>query len=191
MMLATIRSCARRCARASGDASAVRMIHVTRASDAGAGDASTAATTTGGVRDEKGDRDAAFLADRKRWRAEVNSLRKQWREDFETRAQEKERARLEAQAHIQAQKAARLEVKAAERVERAGQASKTLEEMKRAKERKLRIIAGHRRQREHAMSLRRQAREVDLLKQSRTWIATPDELEVRIERALANPERLF
>ena len=93
-MLATIRSSARRCARAYGDASAVRMIHVTRASDAGAGDASTAATTTGGVRDEKGDRDAAFLADRKRWRAEVNSLRKQWREDFETRAQEKERARL-------------------------------------------------------------------------------------------------
>ena len=186
-MLATIRACAARCARARG-ADAARGIAVRGMSSQ---DASTASTATGGVSDTRGDRDAAFLADRKRWRADVNSLRKQWREDFDVRAAEKARAKEAMDAEIQAQKAARLEVKAKERAARAGQASRTLEEAKRAKERQLRIIAGHRRQREHAMSLRRQAREVDLLKQSRTWIATAEELEVRIERALAHPERLF
>ena len=69
--------------------------------------------------------------------------------------------------------------------------TRSLEDARRVKDRRMRVIAARRNQRAHVMSLRRQAREVDLLKESRNWIETPEELEERIERALATPERLF
>ena len=110
----------------------------------------------------------------------MNDLRKVWRREFEEK-------RAAAAERLEAERAEMARAKAA----RAGASARTMEELKRAKDRKLRIIAGRRWQREHALSLRKQAREVDLLKQSRDWIATPEELEARIEDALAHPERLY
>lgn len=138
-----------------------------------------------------GERDDAFLAERKSWRSRVNDLRKVWRREFEEkRAAAAERLEAE-RAEMARAKAERVAEKARAKAARAGASARTMEELKRAKDRKLRIIAGRRWQREHALSLRKQAREVDLLKQSRDWIATPEELEARIEDALAHPERLY
>jgi hypothetical protein len=138
-----------------------------------------------------GERDDAFLAERKSWRSRVNDLRKVWRREFEEK-QSAAAEKLEAErAEMARAKAERVAEKARAKAARAGASARTMEELKRAKDRKLRIIAGRRWQREHALSLRKQAREVDLLKQSRDWIATPEELEARIEDALAHPERLY
>ena len=131
------------------------------------------------------------LAARKRWKAEVNEMRKAWRREFDEKSAEKAKAEEVARAEVAEAKAERLAEKARARAARAGASARTLEELKREKDRKMRVIAGRRYQRAHAMSLRRQAREVDLLKQSRDWIDTPEALEASIERAMAHPERLF
>ena len=147
------------------------------------------ASTT--ARGDEGGRDDDWLAARKRWKAEVNEMRRAWRREFDAKREEKAKAEEVARAEAAEAKAERLAEKARARAARAGASARTLEELKREKDRKMRVIAGRRYQRAHAMSLRRQAREVDLLKQSRDWIDTPEALEASIERALAHPERLF
>ena len=147
------------------------------------------ASTT--AREDDVGRDDDWLAARKRWKAEVNEMRKAWRREFDEKSAEKAKAEEVARAEVAEAKAERLAEKARARAARAGASARTLEELKREKDRKMRVIAGRRYQRAHAMSLRRQAREVDLLKQSRDWIDTPEALEASIERAMAHPERLF
>ena len=147
------------------------------------------ASTT--ARGDEGGRDDDWLAARKRWKAEVNEMRRAWRREFDAKRAEKAKAEEVARAEAAEAKAERLAEKARARAARAGASARTLEELKREKDRKMRVIAGRRYQRAHAMSLRRQAREVDLLKQSRDWIDTPEALEASIERAMAHPERLF
>ena len=143
------------------------------------------------VRRGVGERDDEWLANRKRWASEVNDLRKVWKAEFDARQAERD-AQIEAERQsVASAKAERKAERALARSARAGASAASLEEAKRYKDRRLRIVAGRRWQREHAMSLRRQAREVDLLKQSRAWIDTEEALEERIQRALANPERLY
>ena len=143
------------------------------------------------ARDADAGRDAAWLERRKAWTREVNVARKAWRAEREARA--RERAELDAREReeVARARAERLAERARARAARAGASATTREEAEREREREMRVVAGRRRQRQHAMSLRRQAREIDLLKQSRGWIETAEELEARIEHALANPERLF
>ena len=157
----------------------------------GYGSGGDATAASGSATNESGERDDAFLAERKSWKSRVNELRKVWQREFaEKRAAAAEKLEAE-RAETARAKAERAAEKARAKAARAGASARTQEELKRAKDRKLRIIAGRRWQREHALSLRKQAREVDLLKQSRDWIATPEELEARIEHALAHPERLY
>ena len=157
----------------------------------GYGSGGDATAASGSATNESGERDDAFLAERKSWKSRVNELRKVWQREFaEKRAAAAEKLEAE-RAETARAKAERAAEKARAKAARAGASARTQEELKRTKDRKLRIIAGRRWQREHALSLRKQAREVDLLKQSRDWIATPEELEARIEHALAHPERLY
>ena len=121
----------------------------------------------------------------------MNDMRKAWRADFDRRAEERAKAEEGARAETVRAKAERLAERAKARAARAGASARSLEDARRVKDRRMRVIAARRNQRAHVMSLRRQAREVDLLKESRNWIETPEELEERIERALATPERLF
>ena len=143
----------------------------------------------GGTRD--GARDGAWLAERKRWRFEVNAARRAWRSEREERAKATNEAETAARAVAATEKAERLAEKARARAARAGASAGAREERARLRERETRVIAGRRRQRAHAMSLRRQAREIDLLKASRGWIESTEELERRVQRAVERPERLF
>lgn len=159
--------------------------------DSGRAGEARASSSRGRASDADGGRDGAWLERRKAWARDVNVARKAWRAEREVREREQAEVDAREREEVARAKAERLAERARARAARAGASAGVKEKAERERAQEMRMIAGRRALRHHVMALRRQAREIDILKQSRGWIETAEELEERIEHALANPERLF